>query len=122
MIRDRKEYDLIRPVMEEYFVSPVASSIIESGLLRDEQKTLEVEVIASVPEARDRRAMLLHNLGGVFSGDASAPTADQDAIAISDGLIVAPGRRSRRTRASGWTRPAAGRCRAVGRRTEPVFR
>lgn len=50
VIRDRKEYDLIRPVMEEYFVSPVASSIIESGLLRDEQKMLEVEVIAGVPD------------------------------------------------------------------------
>lgn len=33
--------------------------------------------------------MLLHNLGGVFTGDASAPTADQDAIAVADGLIVA---------------------------------
>ena len=29
--------------------------------------------------------MLLHNLGGVFTGDASAPTADQDAIAIATG-------------------------------------
>jgi enamidase len=35
--------------------------------------------------------MLLHNLGGVYTGDASAPTAGQDAIAISDGLIAAPG-------------------------------
>lgn len=50
VIRDRKEYDAIRPVIEEYFVSPVASSIIESGLLRDEQKALEIEVIASVPD------------------------------------------------------------------------
>jgi 2-iminobutanoate/2-iminopropanoate deaminase len=49
VIRDRKEYDLIRPVIEKFFVSPVASSIIESGLLRDEQKMLEVEVIASIP-------------------------------------------------------------------------
>lgn len=51
VIRDRKEYDAIRPVIEEYFVSPVASSIIESGLLRDEQKALEIEVIASVPDS-----------------------------------------------------------------------
>jgi 2-iminobutanoate/2-iminopropanoate deaminase len=50
VIRDRKEYDLIRPVIEQYFVSPVASSIIESGLLRDEQKMIEIEVIASVPD------------------------------------------------------------------------
>jgi hypothetical protein len=34
--------------------------------------------------------MLIHNLGGVFTGDASAPTADLDAIGVSDGLIVAP--------------------------------
>lgn len=35
--------------------------------------------------------MLLHNLGGVFTGDASAPIADQEAIAVADGLIVASG-------------------------------
>jgi 2-iminobutanoate/2-iminopropanoate deaminase len=50
IIRDRNEYDAIRPVVDEYFVSPVASSIIESGLLRDEQKVLEIEVIASIPD------------------------------------------------------------------------
>jgi 2-iminobutanoate/2-iminopropanoate deaminase len=50
VIRDRKEYDLIRPVIEEYFTAPVASMIIESGLLRDEEKVLEIEVVASVPE------------------------------------------------------------------------
>jgi 2-iminobutanoate/2-iminopropanoate deaminase len=51
VIRDRKEYDVIRPIIDEYFVSPVASSIIESGLLRDEEKMIEIEVIACVPEA-----------------------------------------------------------------------
>jgi 2-iminobutanoate/2-iminopropanoate deaminase len=50
VIRNRKEYDAIRPVIEEYFVSPVASSIIESGLLRDEEKALEIEVIACIPD------------------------------------------------------------------------
>jgi len=50
IIRDRYEYDVIRPVIEEYFLSPVASSIIECGLLRDEQKALEIEVIAGVPD------------------------------------------------------------------------
>lgn len=51
VIRDRKEYDAIRPVIEEYFTAPVASSIIESGLLRDEHKALEIEVVASIPES-----------------------------------------------------------------------
>jgi enamidase len=34
--------------------------------------------------------MLLHNLGGVLTGDASAPTAPGDAIAVRDGVLVAP--------------------------------
>lgn len=50
IVRDRNEYSAIRPVVEEYFVSPVASSILECGLLRDEQKVLEIEVIAAVPD------------------------------------------------------------------------
>jgi enamidase len=56
--------------------------------------------------------MLLHNLGGVFTGDASAPTADQDAIAVADGLIVAPGAADsaadgaeRLDAAGGWAMP-----------------
>jgi 2-iminobutanoate/2-iminopropanoate deaminase len=56
IVRDRREYDAVRPVIEEYFTSPVASSIFESGLLRDEQKALEIEVIASVPEGQDGAA------------------------------------------------------------------
>jgi 2-iminobutanoate/2-iminopropanoate deaminase len=51
IVRDRSEYTAVRPVVEEYFVSPVASSIIESGLLRDEQKALEIEVIACIPDS-----------------------------------------------------------------------
>jgi 2-iminobutanoate/2-iminopropanoate deaminase len=50
IIRDRREYDAIRPVIDEYFTSPVASSIIEAGLLRDEHKAIEIEVIAGIPE------------------------------------------------------------------------
>jgi enamidase len=52
--------------------------------------------------------MLLHNLGGVFTGDASAPTADQDAIAVADGLIVAPGAADAAERldaGGGWAMP-----------------
>ena len=52
--------------------------------------------------------MLLHNLGGVFTGDASAPTADQGAIAVADGLIVAPGAADGAERldaAGGWAMP-----------------
>lgn len=47
-VRDRSEYDLIRPVVEEYFVDPVASTIVVTGLLRDDVKVVEVEVIAAV--------------------------------------------------------------------------
>jgi 2-iminobutanoate/2-iminopropanoate deaminase len=50
-IRDRREYDAIRPVIDEYFTSPVASTIVETGLLRDEHKAIEIEVIAGIPEA-----------------------------------------------------------------------
>jgi 2-iminobutanoate/2-iminopropanoate deaminase len=50
IVRDRAEYGAIRPIVDQYFVSPVASSIIESGLLRDEHKALEIEVIACIPE------------------------------------------------------------------------
>jgi enamidase len=34
--------------------------------------------------------MLLHNLGGLFTGDASAPVAEADTVGVRDGLIVAP--------------------------------
>jgi 2-iminobutanoate/2-iminopropanoate deaminase len=53
VIRNRAEYDAIRPVIDEYFVSPVASMIVEAGLLRDEDKAIEIEVIAGIPEAGD---------------------------------------------------------------------
>lgn len=36
-------------------------------------------------------ALLLHNLGGVLTGDAAAPTAATDAVAVRDGVLVAPG-------------------------------
>jgi 2-iminobutanoate/2-iminopropanoate deaminase len=49
IIRDRKEYDLIRPVMDEYFPSPVASSIVEARLLRDDEKCIEIEITAALP-------------------------------------------------------------------------
>jgi enamidase len=52
--------------------------------------------------------MLLHNLGGVFTGDASAPVAGQDAIAVADGLIVAPGTADAAGRldaGGGWAMP-----------------
>jgi len=52
--------------------------------------------------------LLLHNLGGVFTGDASAPTADQDAIAVADGLIVVPGAADAAERldaGGGWAMP-----------------
>jgi 2-iminobutanoate/2-iminopropanoate deaminase len=50
IIRNRAEYDAIRPVIDEYFPSPVASMILEAGLLRDEHKAIEIEVIAGIPE------------------------------------------------------------------------
>jgi 2-iminobutanoate/2-iminopropanoate deaminase len=53
IVRDRAEYGAVRPIVDEYFVTPVASSIIESGLLRDEHKALEIEVIACIPETGD---------------------------------------------------------------------
>src|SRR5262245_4936873 len=40
---------------------------------------------------RRRQTMLLHNLGGVFTGDPSAPVASLDALAIADALIASPG-------------------------------
>jgi 2-iminobutanoate/2-iminopropanoate deaminase len=50
VIRNRAEYDAIRPVIDEYFPSPVASMIVEAGLLRDEHKAIEIEVIAGIPD------------------------------------------------------------------------
>ena len=51
VIRDRTEYDAIRPIIDEYFPSPVASMIVEAGLLRDEHKAIEIEVIAGIPDS-----------------------------------------------------------------------
>lgn len=52
-VRDRDEYDAMRPVVEEFFSAPVASTIIVSGLLRDERKAIEIEVIAGVLDDAD---------------------------------------------------------------------
>jgi len=41
-------YDAMRPVVDGYFPSPVASTTVQTGFLRD--KMIEVEVIALVPE------------------------------------------------------------------------
>jgi hypothetical protein len=38
---------------------------------------------------RDWSSMLLHNLGGLFTGDALSPTADVAALGVRDGVIVA---------------------------------
>ncbi|WP_432837949.1 hypothetical protein [Dactylosporangium sp. CA-092794] len=52
--------------------------------------------------------MLLHNLGGLFTGDAGAPTSGVDAIGIRDGVIVAPSEAAGTARLDargGWAMP-----------------
>jgi enamidase len=52
--------------------------------------------------------MLLHDLGGVFTGDATAPTVALDTLAIAGGLIAADGRAAgdeRLDAAGGWAMP-----------------
>lgn len=39
----------MRPVIETYFTSPVASTTLQGGLMRDDM-LLEVEVVAVVPD------------------------------------------------------------------------
>ena len=47
-VSDARLYDAMRPVVDGYFPSPVASTTVQTGFLRD--KMIEVEVIAIVPE------------------------------------------------------------------------
>jgi 2-iminobutanoate/2-iminopropanoate deaminase len=47
-VKDPALYDAMRPVVDGYFPSPVASTTIQTGFLRD--KMIEVEVIALVPD------------------------------------------------------------------------
>jgi hypothetical protein len=47
-VTNRDDYDQVRPIVDEYFVDPVASTIVITGLLRDDRKWLEIEVIAGI--------------------------------------------------------------------------
>ena len=47
-ISDAKFYEKMLPVLEEYFVTPVASTTLRGGLMREDM-LLEVEVIAVLP-------------------------------------------------------------------------
>ena len=51
-VKDPALYDAMRPVVDSYFPSPVASTTLQTGFLRD--KMIEIEVIAIVPDAQDR--------------------------------------------------------------------
>jgi 2-iminobutanoate/2-iminopropanoate deaminase len=51
-VEDPALYDAMRPVVDGYFPSPVASTTVQSGFLRD--KMIEVEVIALIPEDDER--------------------------------------------------------------------
>jgi 2-iminobutanoate/2-iminopropanoate deaminase len=48
-VKDPELYDAMRPVVDGYFPSPVASTTLQTGFLRD--KMIEIEVIAVVPES-----------------------------------------------------------------------
>jgi 2-iminobutanoate/2-iminopropanoate deaminase len=50
-IKDPVLYDKMRPVIDGYFPSPVASTSVQTGFLHD--KLIEVEVIAVVPDDTD---------------------------------------------------------------------
>jgi 2-iminobutanoate/2-iminopropanoate deaminase len=52
-VKDPALYDQMRPVIDGYFPSPVASTTVQTGFLRD--KMIEVEVIALVPDDQGRR-------------------------------------------------------------------
>lgn len=69
IVRDRAEYPAIRPIVDQYFTSPVASSIVESGLLRDEHKILEIEVIACIPEQPEGFGEIGDGLAAVSDAD-----------------------------------------------------
>jgi 2-iminobutanoate/2-iminopropanoate deaminase len=47
-VKDPALYDAMRPVVDGYFPSPVASTTVQTGFLRD--KMIEVEVIAVIPD------------------------------------------------------------------------
>jgi 2-iminobutanoate/2-iminopropanoate deaminase len=47
-IRDVESYASMRPIVDSYFSSPVASTSVQTGFLHE--KLIEVEVIAFVPE------------------------------------------------------------------------
>ena len=47
-VKDPALYDAMRPVVDGYFPSPVASTTVQTGFLRD--KLIEVEVIAVMPD------------------------------------------------------------------------
>jgi len=49
IVKNARLYDQMRPVVESYFPSPVASTTLQGGLMRDDM-LLEVEVIAVVRE------------------------------------------------------------------------
>jgi 2-iminobutanoate/2-iminopropanoate deaminase len=47
-VANAKVHEKMRPVIEKYFSSPVASTTLQGGLMRDDM-LLEVEVVAVVP-------------------------------------------------------------------------
>jgi 2-iminobutanoate/2-iminopropanoate deaminase len=50
-VRDAALYAAMRPVVDSYFTSPVASTSVQTGFLHD--KLIEVEVLALVPDAAE---------------------------------------------------------------------
>ena len=50
-IKDPVAYQKMRPVVDGYFPSPVASTSVQTGFLHD--KLIEIEVIAVVPDGKD---------------------------------------------------------------------
>jgi 2-iminobutanoate/2-iminopropanoate deaminase len=50
IVSDMDKYALMRPVIESYFTSPVASTTIQANFVHD-QKVIEIDLIAVVDEA-----------------------------------------------------------------------
>ena len=50
-VRDAELYGAMRPVVDGYFTSPVASTSVQTGFLHD--KFIEVEVLAIVPDDQE---------------------------------------------------------------------
>jgi len=48
-VANAKVHEKMRPVIEKYFTTPVASTTLQGGLMRDDM-LLEVEVVAVVPD------------------------------------------------------------------------